>query len=320
MSHNKPIALAAIEAARERIKSAALRTPLVRLNVDNAPAEIYLKLENLQPIGSFKLRGASNAMLLASPEQLSRGVWTASAGNMAQGVAWQARRMGLACTVVGPDHAPETKIAAITRLGAKFIPIPFADWFAILSSHTYPGMDGYFVHPVSDPNVMAGNGTIGLEILEDLPDMDTILIPYGGGGLSTGIASAVRALKPDTRLYACEVETAAPLAPSLAAGAPQEVSYTATFVDGIGGPSVLPEMWPVVSKLLDGSLVMPVAAVADALRLLIERNRVVAEGAGATPVATALSGKAGSGKVVCVVSGGNIDSAKLAKILLGQLP
>jgi threonine dehydratase len=259
-------------------------------------------------------------MLLASPEQLSRGVWTASAGNMAQGVAWQARRMGLACTVVGPDHAPETKIAAITRLGAKFIPIPFADWFAILSSHTYPGMDGYFVHPVSDPNVMAGNGTIGLEILEDLPDMDTILIPYGGGGLSTGIASAVRALKPDTRLYACEVETAAPLAPSLAAGAPQEVSYTATFVDGIGGPSVLPEMWPVVSKLLDGSLVMPVAAVADALRLLIERNRVVAEGAGATPVATALSGKAGSGKVVCVVSGGNIDSAKLAKILLGQLP
>jgi threonine dehydratase len=320
MPHHEPIALAVIEATRERIKSTALRTPLIRLNVDDAPAEIYLKLENLQPIGSFKLRGASNAMLLASPEQLSRGVWTASAGNMAQGVAWQARRMGLACTIVGPDHAPETKIAAITRLGATFIPVPFADWFAILSSHTYPGMDGYFVHPVSDPNVMAGNGTIGLEILEDLPDVDTILIPYGGGGLSTGIASAVRALKPDTRLYACEVETAAPLAPSLAAGAPQEVHYIATFVDGIGGPSVLPEMWPVVSKLLDGSLVMPVAAVADAVRLLVERNRVVAEGAGATPVAAALSGKAGSGKVVCVVSGGNIDSAKLAKILLGQLP
>jgi threonine dehydratase len=320
MPHNEPIALAAIEAARERIKGAALRTPLIRLNVGDAPAEIYLKLEDLQPIGSFKLRGASNAMLLASPEQLSRGVWTASAGNMAQGVAWQARRMGLACTVIGPDHAPETKIAAITRLGAKFVSVPFADWFAILRSHTYPDMDGYFVHPVSDPNVMAGNGTIGLEILEDLPDVDTILIPYGGGGLSSGIASAVRALKPDTRLYACEVETAAPLAPSLAAGAPQEVLYTATFVDGIGGPSVLPEMWPVVSKLLDGSLVMPVAAVADAVRLLVERNRVVAEGAGATPVAAALSGKAGSGKVVCVVSGGNIDSAKLAKILLGQLP
>jgi len=222
--------------------------------------------------------------------------------------------------VVGPDHAPKTKIEAITRLGATFIPIPFADWFAILSSHTYPGMDGYFVHPVSDPNVMAGNGTIGLEILEDLPDVDAILIPYGGGGLSTGIASAVRALKPDTRLYACEVETAAPLAPSLATGAPQEVPYTATFVDGIGGPLVLQEMWPVVSKLLDGSLVLPVAAVADAVRLLVERNRVVAEGAGATPVAAALSGQAGSGKVVCVVSGGNIDSAKLAKILLGQLP
>ena len=320
MAPREPIPLDAIQVAREHIKGAALRTPLVRLNVDDAPAEIYLKLENLQPIGSFKLRGASNAMLLASPEQLARGVWTASAGNMAQGVAWQARRMGLSCTVVGPDHAPKAKVAAITRLGAKFIPVPFADWFAILSSHTYPGMDGYFVHPVSDPSVMAGNGTIGLEILEELPDVDAILIPYGGGGLSTGIASAVRALKPDTRLYACEVETAAPLAPSLAAGAPQEVHYTPTFVDGIGGPSVLPEMWPLVSQLLDGSLVMPVAAVADAVRLLIERNRVVAEGAGATPVAAALAGKAGSGKIVCVVSGGNIDSAKLAKILLGQTP
>jgi len=320
MPHNEPIELAAIEAARSRIRSAALRTPLIQLNVDDAPAEIYLKLENLQPIGSFKLRGASNAMLLASPEQLAGGVWTASAGNMAQGVAWQARRMSLPCIVVGPDHAPETKIAAITRLGATFIPVPFADWFAILSSHAYPGMDGFFVHPVSDPKVMAGNGTIGLEILEDLPDVDTILIPYGGGGLSTGIASAVRALKPDTRLYACEVETAAPLAPSLAASAPREVPYTATFVDGIGGPSVLPEMWPLVSKLLDGSLVMPIEAVADAVRLLVERNRVVAEGAGATPVAAALSGQAGGGKVVCVVSGGNIDGAKLAKILLGQLP
>jgi threonine dehydratase len=320
MAPREPIPLDDIQAARERVKGAALRTPLIRLNVDDAPAEIYLKLENLQPIGSFKLRGASNAMLLATPEQLAHGVWTASAGNMAQGVAWQARRMGLSSTVVGPDHAPETKIAAITRLGAQFIPVPFAEWFTILSSHSYPGMDGYFVHPVSDPNVITGNGTIGLEILEDLPDVDAILIPYGGGGLSTGVASAVRALKPDTRLYACEVETAAPLAPSLAAGAPQEVPYTATFVDGIGGPSVLAEMWPLVSLLLDGSLVTSVAAVADAVRLLVERNRVVAEGAGATPVAAALAGKAGGGKIVCVVSGGNIDSAKLSKILLGQLP
>jgi threonine dehydratase len=290
------------------------------MNVDDAPAEIYLKLENLQPIGSFKLRGASNAMLLASPEQLSRGVWTASAGNMAQGVAWQARRMGLTCTVVGPDHAPETKIAAITRLGATFIPVPFDDWFAILSAGTFPGLEGYFLHPFNDPDVIAGNGTIGLEILEDLPDVDAVIIPYGGGGLSTGIASAIRALKPDTRLYAAEVETSASLSAALAAGAPAATTYTATFVDGIGSPRVFPEMWPVVSALLDGSLVMTIAAVADAVRLLVERNRVVAEGAGATPVAAALSGKAGSGKVVCVVSGGNIDSAKLAKILLGQLP
>jgi threonine dehydratase len=320
MSLREPILLDAIRAARQRIKGAALRTPLVRLNVDDAPAEIYLKLENLQPIGSFKIRGASNAMLLASPEELAHGVWTASAGNMAQGVAWQARRMGLACAVVGPDHAPQTKIAAITRLGARFIPVSAADWFAILDAHSYPGMDGYFLHPFSDPAVIAGNGTIGLEILEDLPDVDAVIIPYGGGGLSTGIASAIRALEPDRHLYAAEVETGAPLSAALSVGTPTEVPYTATFVDGIGSPRVFPEMWPAVSKLLDGALVMPVDAVASAVRLLIERNHVVAEGAGATAVAAALAGKAGSGKVVCVISGGNIDDAKLAKILLGQLP
>jgi threonine dehydratase len=320
MALREPIPLDAIRAARELIRGAALRTPLVRLNVDDTPAEIYLKLENLQPIGSFKLRGASNAMLLADQAHLARGVWTASAGNMAQGVAWQARRMGLHCVVVGPDHAPETKVAAIRRLGARFIPVPFSDWFAILSAHTFPGMDGFFVHPFSDPAVVAGNGTIGLEILEDLPDVDAIVIPYGGGGLSVGIASAIRALKPETRLYACEVETAAPLSAALANGAPTEIPYQATFVDGIGGPTALPDMWPLVSELLDGSLVMSVAAVAGAVRLLVERNRVVAEGAGATPVAAALAGKAGGGKVVCVVSGGNLDSVKLAKILLGEIP
>ncbi len=320
MTPREPVPLDEIRAAQERIGGVVLRTPLIRLNVDDAPTEIYLKLESLQPIGSFKLRGASNAMLLADKQRLARGVWTASAGNMAQGVAWQARRMGLPCAIVGPDHAPDTKLAAITRLGARFVKVPFAEWFAILSSHTYAGMEGLFIHPVSDPAVMAGNGTIGLEILEDLPDVDTIMIPYGGGGLSAGIASAVRALKPNTRVYACEVETAAPLAPSLAAGAPQQVPYTATFVDGIGGPSVLPDMWPLVSRLLDGSLVVPLAEVAAAIRLLAERNHVVAEGAGATPVAAALANRAGRGKIVCVVSGGNLDTAKLAKILNGEIP
>ena len=320
MTPRQPIPLDAIQAARERLAGTVLRSPLVRLNVDDAPADIYLKLENLQPIGSFKVRGATNAMLLAGAERLAQGVWTASAGNMAQGVAWQARRMGLRCTVVGPDHAPETKRAAIARLGADFIGVPFEEWFAILSSRTYPGVDGFFIHPVSDYDVMAGNATIGVEIIEDLPDVDTIVVPYGGGGLSCAIASAVRALKPDTRVYACEVETAAPLAPSLAAGVPQEVTYTASFVDGIGAPSVLADMWPLVSRLLYGSLVVPLGEVAAAVRLLVERNRVVAEGAGATPVAAALAGKAGGGKVVCVVSGGNLDSAKLAKILHGEIP
>ena len=314
------IPLEAIRAAQSRIAGDVLRTPLVRLNVDDAPAQIYLKLECLQPIGSFKLRGASNAIATAPPDALAQGVWTASAGNMAQGVAWQARARGLACTVVAPDHAPETKLAAIRRLGARVVQAPYREWFQVLVTRAYPGVEGFFIHPVSDPAVMAGNGTIGLEILEDLPDVNTIVVPYGGGGLSCGIASAVRALKPDTRIFACEPATAAPLAASLAAGEPRSVEYTPSFVDGAGSPSVLEDMWPRVSRLLDGSLVMGLEAIAAAIRLLAERNRVIAEGAGAISVAAALSGKAGTGKVVCVVSGGNIDAKKLARILEGGMP
>jgi len=317
---NDAIPLAQIREARGRIAGTAIRTPLVRLNADHAPAEIHLKLECLQPIGSFKLRGAGNAISCASTEQLADGVWTASAGNMAQGVAWHARRLGVPCTVVVPDHAPDTKLAAITRLGGHIVKVPFDTWWQIILSHTCEGVRGFFVHPVSDPKVIAGNGTIGLEILEDLPDLDAVVIPFGGGGLSAGIASAIRALKPSTRIYACEVETAAPLAPSLAAGAPQAVSYTSTFVDGIGSGGLLPDMWPLVSRLLDASLVVGLAEIAAAIRLLVERNRVVAEGAGATPVAAAMAGRAGPGKVVCIVSGGNIDSSKLATILKGEVP
>lgn len=315
----QPIPLAEIRAAQERIRSIAMRTPLVPLAVADAPAQISLKLENLQPIGSFKLRGSGNAIQLATPEQLAKGVFTASAGNMAQGVAWNARRLGIPCTVVVPDHAPETKLAAVRRLGGSIIKVPFDEWWQILVTGKCEHCQGLFIHPVSNPAVIAGNGTIGLEILEDMPDVDTVLIPYGGGGLSSGIASAIRALKPRTKIYACEVETAAPLATSLAAGEPRTVGYSPSFVDGIGAKSLLPEMWPMVRSLLDGSLVMPSTAVASAVRLLVERNRIVAEGAGATPVAAALAGKAGGGKVVCVVSGGNIDSSVLARILTGDL-
>jgi threonine dehydratase len=319
MTTTKMIPLQDIQAARGRIADSVIRTPLVRLNVDNAPAEIYLKLENLQPIGSFKLRGAGNAIALASPGQLAKGVYTASAGNMAQGVAWHARRLGIACTVVVPDHAPETKLAAIKRLGGQIIKVPFNEWWQVIITHQYPGLEGLFVHPVSDPAVIAGNGTIGLEILEDLPDVDAILVPYGGGGLSSGIASAVKALKPDTRVYACEVETSAAFAAALAAGDIAKIDYQASFVDGIGSSGVLPDMWGLARSLLDGSLVMSLADVAEAVRVLAERNRVIAEGAGATPTAAALAGKGGSGKVVCVVSGGNIDFDKLVKIFKREL-
>ncbi len=315
------IPLDEIRAARVRIAGVGTDSPLLRLNVDDAPAEIYLKLENLQPTGSFKLRGAGNILKLTDRKKLEDGVWTASAGNMAQGVAWYARQMGLECTIVVPDHAPETKLAAIRRLGGQIRKVPAAEWFAIvLGGRKLEGMKGFFIHPVTEPAVIAGHGTIGLEIVEQLPQVDAVVIPFGGGALSTGIASAVKALKPGVKIYAAEVDTAAPLAPSLAAGRPVEVEYKSTFVDGIGAPHLIAEMWPLVRRLLDGSIVVSLEEIAGAIRLLVERNRVVAEGAGAAPVAAALTGKAGEGKVVCIVSGGNIDTGKLVKILEGQIP
>jgi threonine dehydratase len=297
-----------------------LQTPLLRLPGDDWPCEIWLKLECLQPIGSFKLRGAANAVRTAPPAAVERGLWTTSAGNMAQGVAWWARRLGVACAVIVPDHAPRTKLEAVERLGARTVKVPFDRWWQTLVERSYPGMEGVFVHPVSDPAVIAGNGTIGLEVVEDLPEVDAVLVPYGGGGLSCGIASAVHALRPGVPVYACEVETAAPLAASLRAGEPQAVEYTPSFVDGVGARAVLAEMWPLARQVLAGSLVVTLAEVAAAVRLLAERNRVVAEGAGAAPVAAALRGLPGARRIACIVSGGNIDTGVLARILQGEVP
>jgi len=315
-----PIPLADIEAARARLQGTIPRTPLVRLGLPDASPQILLKLENLQPIGSFKLRGATNAMAIAGREALSDGVYTASAGNMAQGVAWGAREMGVRCRVIVPDRAPDAKVAAIERLGGEVIKVPFEAWWQTMLDHHYPGVEGFFIHPFADPAVMAGNGTIGLEILEDAPEVEAILVPFGGGGLSCGISSAVRAVRPDVRVYAAEVESAAPFSASLAAGKATSVSPTPSFVDGIGGKAVFDEMWPLARELLEGSLVVSLAEVAGAVRLLAERSRVVAEGAGATAVAAALSGSIDAKSIVCVVSGGNIDSDILATILRGDIP
>jgi threonine dehydratase len=311
----EPIPLAEIEAARRRLDGLALRTPLVRLNVDTGGTEIYLKLENLQPIGAFKIRGAGNAMAIAGEEALKEGVWTASAGNMAQGVAWNAARLGVRCSVVVPDHAPEAKLEPLQRLGARIVKVPFEEWWQIIVTHEHEGQEGVFVHPVSDPAVMAGNGTIGLELVEELADFDSVVVPYGGGGLSSGIASALRHLRPGVPVYGAEVATSAALDAAFDAGRPTEIEYTPSFVDGIGSSRVLDEMWPLVSELLAGSLVASLEEVEDAVRVLVTRNQVVAEGAGAAGVANAIEGRAGAGKVVCIVSGGNINPSKLAEIL-----
>ena len=310
------IALAEIEAARERIAGAAVRTPLLRLHVE-APAEIYLKLENLQPVNSFKIRGATNAVMLAPAPERAKGLVTASAGNMAQGVAWTARELGVPATIAVPEHAPQAKLAAIERLGGRVLKLPYDDWWNAIVTSRVDGVEGLFVHPVQDPGVIAGNGTIGLEVLEDLPSPDAVVIPYGGGGLTVGIASAVKALRPGTRIFTAEPATAAALAAAFAAGKPTDVDYQASFVDGSGSRRVLDTMWPQVAPLVDGALSIPVAEVAAAVRLLAERARVIAEGAGALALAAALSGRAGSGRVVCIVSGGNINLSTLAETFSG---
>jgi threonine dehydratase len=312
------IALAKIEAARERIADVAVRTPLVRLPVDDAPAEIYLKLETLQPINSFKIRGATNAVRSAPDEQRARGLLTASAGNMAQGVAWVAREFGLRATIVVPEHAPEAKLAAIERLGGRVLKVPYDDWWQTIVSGRIEGLDGLFVHPVADEAVMAGNGTIGLEIVDDLPDVDAVVIPVGGGGLAVGIGSAIKALRPKTKIYTAEPATGAALHAALAAGEPTDVDYEVSFVDGSGSRRVLDTMWPRLEEVVDAAFSVSIADTASAVRTLAERVRVIAEGAGALATAAALAGEAGGGKVVCVVSGGNINLGTLAEILCGE--
>lgn len=311
------IALDEIHAARERVADLAVRTPLVRLHLADAPAEIHLKLETLQPINSFKIRGAGNAIRSAPEALRAQGLLTASAGNMAQGVAWVARELGLKATIAVPDHAPQAKLSAIERLGGRVLKVPYDDWWQAIVTSEIPGQEGLFVHPVADEAVMAGNGTIGLEILEDLPDVDTVVIPVGGGGLTVGIASAVKALKPDVRIVTAEPETGAALRAAFAAGEPTDVPYQPSFVDGSGSRRVLDPMWPRLQEVVDEAVAVPIADTEAAVRTLAERVRVIAEGAGALSTAAALTGRAGSGKVACVVSGGNINLATLAQIIDG---
>ncbi len=323
MSNAAPLHLPDLEdirAAQSRLAGLAVRTPLIRLNVDDAPADIYLKLENLQPIGSFKVRPAGNAILGLAPELRAAGVYTASSGNMAQGVAYAARALGIEGTVLLPAHAPPVKIAALRRLGATIRHLSDEDWWRVLNEHGDPGQPGRFIHPVADNDVIAGDATAGVEILEDLPDVETIVVPLGGGGLTAGVAAAVRALKPGTRVLAAESAHCAPLSASLAAGKPVDVHAAATFITGIGIGTVLEQMWPLLSSVVDSTVVSSLKEISQAIAVLFERNRVIAEGAGAASVAAALAGRAGSGKVACIVSGGNLHQRELIAVLEGRVP
>jgi threonine dehydratase len=306
------IPLEEIRRARERLGDSVVRTPLVQLD-----ERVWLKLENLQPIGSFKLRGALSAIRAASADELAAGVVTASAGNMAQGVAWAAREAGVRARIVAPESAPRAKLDAVERLGGEVIPVSYEAWWQAMVERRYEGVEGLFVHPVEDEAVMAGNGTIGLELCEELAAFDTVIVPWGGGGLTTGVASAVKALRPGVRVVTAEPETAAPLAAALAAGEPVAIDYVPSFVDGAGGRALLPTMWDRARALVDEAVAVPLADVEEAIRTLAARARVVAEGAGALALAAARDRE---GTTVCIVSGGNVDASVLAAILAGRTP
>jgi threonine dehydratase len=312
----RPIELNEIRAARERIAGTIVRTPLVRLELGPGSPDIRLKLENLQPINAYKLRGAANAIALLSEGQRAQGVWTVSAGNAGQGVAYAARKAGVPCTVVAIETAPASKIDRMRALGATLIPVSYDVAWQTLEARTFPGVEGTFVHPFDDHQFIAGHATMGLEILEDAPDVAAVIASVGGGGLITGVASAIKALKPAVRMWGVEPETAAPMALSMSMDSPQVFSgWKASFVDGAGGQSVFPRMWERMRPLVDGTLVVTLDETKTAMRLLAEKARVIAEGAGAMPVAAALTGTAGNGPIVAIVSGGNIDLAKFAELI-----
>jgi threonine dehydratase len=312
----RPITLEEIRAARARIAGSVLRTPLVRLELGRGYPDIQLKLENLQPINAYKLRGAANAVALLSEEERKRGVWTISAGNAGQGVAYAARQAAIPCTVVVIETAPESKKARMAALGAKLVFTPFDVCWKAMEDRTFPGVEGTFVHPFDDHNFIAGNATLGLEVLEDAPDASAVIGGIGGGGLVVGLGSAIKALKPEVKVFGAEPETAAPGALSFEKGAPQEFrDWRYSFVDGAGGRSVFPRMWERMKPVVDGSIVVSLEQVKQAMRLMADKARVISEGAGALPLAAALTGKAGDGPIVCVVSGGNIDLSKFSELI-----
>jgi len=311
-------ALADIRSAAEVLAPYVIRSPLLELNSGRESSEIRLKLENLQAIGAFKVRPMGIVLLNANPAALQKGVYTASSGNAGLGLAWMANKLGLVATVYAPDTAPAEKLAAIRKFGAQVQMLSASEWWQIIEDSGHPDDPGIYVDAVRDPSAMAGNGTIGLEIIEQAPDVDTVIIPFGGGGLSCGIAAAIRALQPDTRIIVAESDAATPLTSALQAGRPVTVKMKPSFISGAGAISVLEEMWPLLRKLVDDTVVVPVDDVANAIRLMFERSKVIAEGAGAIALAAALASNGRFGKTVCVVSGGNIDPEVMAAILRQQ--
>jgi threonine dehydratase len=312
----RPIALADIEAARARIAGTALRTPLVRLDTGPGGPDIRLKLENLQPTNAYKIRGAANAVARLSSEERARGVWTVSAGNAGQAVAYAARAAGIPSTVVAIESAPKVKLDRMAALGARIVPVPYEVAWQAVTEHGYEGMDGTFIHPFDSYDFIAGHGTMGLEIIEDAPDVRAVIAAIGGGGLITGVASAIKALRPDVRIYGAEPDTAAPYALSRREGRPVKFpDWQASFVDGAGGQSMIPRMWERMLPVVDGAITVSLEQTRQAMKLLAEKARVIAEGAGALSPAAALTGEAGEGPIVCVISGGNIDLAKFCALV-----
>lgn len=304
-----------VRAAADRLRGIAVHTPLVALHHFGAPSGIFLKPEIHQPITSFKIRGVFNAVSVLSPEQRARGLSTVSAGNTAQALAWVGRHFGVTSRSLMPDNAPKTKVEAVKRYGGTPVLVPTADVFRFLKEHQWEKEPFAFIHPWTCRDVMIGHGTMGLEIIADLPDVDSVYLPVGGGGLMGGVGSVIKALNPSVRLVAVEPEGCPALHESLRLGKPTSVECN-TICDGVAVPYITDEVFPLLRDLVDEVILVSEDAVRATIRRLALGNRMIVEGAGALSVAAALdTPEAKRGKTVCVVTGGSIDTAKLAELL-----
>lgn len=310
-----PPTLTEIEEAANTLRAVAFHTPLVPLHTFDKDTDIYLKLEIHQPIGSFKIRGVFNAVASLDQSERKNGLSTVSAGNTAQALAWTGRYFSVPSRSLMPDTAPQTKIDAVKAYGGQPILVPIAEIFRFLKEQLWENEPYTFIHPWTNRRVMIGHATIGLEIMADLPEVDSVFVPVGGGALIGGIATAIKQRNPSARVYAVEPQGCAALAESFKQNRPASVDCK-TICDGVAVPYMTDEVFGILKEIVDDVLLVSEDTVKQTVKRLALGNRIIAEPSAALPVAAALAmPQSKRGQSVCVVTGGSIDTEKLVGIL-----